>query len=162
MRKKFTSQSGLLLARFVFALMLGSAAISLAFFSFAAPPSPNQPTAAPTFGHPVISGVGGVGFEQNLRIDPSNPNRLYTSVPGALSSDTSWIWRSLDAGKTFKWIPSSAPFTGKANACAGGGDTELGVDQSGHLYFADLTLANFSTARSDDQGATFTDRKSVV
>ena len=160
MRKKISSQSGASLARFVLALMLGTAAMSLAFFSFAASSSPNQTAlaaaAAPTFGHPVISGVGGEGFEQNLRVDPSNPNRLYTSVPGALSSDTSWIWRSLDAGKTFKWIPSATPLTGKANACAGGGDTELGVDQNGHLYFADLTLANFSTARSDDQGASFT------
>src|SRR6266704_1274241 len=38
----------------------------------------------------------------------------------------------------------------------GGGDTETGVDSAGHLYFADLTLANFSTSRSDDHGATFT------
>jgi len=30
------------------------------------------------------------------------------------------------------------------------------VDSAGHLYFADLTLANFSTSRSDDDGATFT------
>jgi hypothetical protein len=127
-------------------------------FSFAAPVPPAVNVAIPTppaFGHPVITSVGGRGFEENLRGDPSNPNRLYTSVPGALSSDTSWIWRSLDAGKTFKWVPSSAPFTGKAAACAGGGDTELGVDTNGHLYFADLTLANFSIARSDDQGATF-------
>jgi hypothetical protein len=160
MRKKITSQSGAFLARVVLALGLCLSAISLAFFSFAASSSPNQSAlaavTAPTFGHPVMSGVGGEGFEQDLRIDPSNPNRLYTSVPAALSSNTSWIWRSLDAGKTFKWIPSSAPLTGKANACAGGGDTELGVDINGHLYFADLTLANFSTARSDDQGATFT------
>jgi hypothetical protein len=161
MRKKLASQSGAFLARVVLALLLGSAAISLAFLSFAASSSPNQTALAttalpPTFGHPVISGVSGEGFEQNLRVDPSNPNRIYSSVPGALSSDTSWIWRSLDAGKTFKWIPSSTPLTGKANACAGGGDTELGVDPNGHLYFADLTLANFSTARSDDQGATFT------
>jgi hypothetical protein len=166
MRKKLASQSGATLARFAFAFVLCTVAISLAFFSFAASSSPNQPAVAtaapPTFGHPVMSGVGGEGFEQNLRIDPSNPNRIYTSVPGALSSDTSWIWRSLDAGKTFKWIPNAAPLTGKATACAGGGDTELGVDQNGHLYFADLTLANFSTARSDDQGATFTCSNSGV
>ncbi|HEX8076986.1 MAG TPA: hypothetical protein VF511_04155 [Chthoniobacterales bacterium] len=112
--------------------------------------------AGPAFGHPIISGVNGVGFEQDLRIDPSNPNRLYTSAPGTLSSDTSWIWRSLDAGRTFKWVPSSVPFNGKSVACAGGGDTELGVDINGHLYFCDLTLANFSTARSDDFGTTFT------
>jgi hypothetical protein len=72
----------------------------LAMVSFAAP----RPRPAPlTFGHPIISGIGGVGFEQGLRVDPSNANRLYTSVPGSLSSDTSWIWHSLDGGKTFKW-----------------------------------------------------------
>ena len=42
------------------------------------------------------------------------------------------------------------------DACNGGGDTELGVDIMGQLYFSDLTLANFSTARSDDFGSTFT------
>src|SRR5204862_5315359 len=41
------------------------------------------------------------------------------------------------------------------NPCAGGGDTELATDNLGNLYFNDLTLANFSTARSPDQGATF-------
>jgi hypothetical protein len=111
----------------------------------------------PTFGHPVISGIGGTGFEEDLRLDPSNPNRLYTSVPGTLSADTSWIWRSLDGGRTFKWIPNATALEGKvAVPCFGGGDTELGVDIMGHLYFCDLTLANFSTARSDDFGSTFT------
>jgi len=44
---------------------------------------------------------------------------------------------------------------GRATTCFGGGDTETGVDSAGHLYFADLTLANFSTSRSDDRGASF-------
>src|SRR4051812_2014533 len=38
-------------------------------------PSPN----APTFGHPVISGIGGFGYEENLRLDPTDPTRIYTS-----------------------------------------------------------------------------------
>ena len=109
----------------------------------------------PTFGQPTISGIQGVGFEQDLRLDPTNPNRLYTSVPGSLSSDTSWIWRSEDGGRTFKWVPSATPKEGKPVICAGGGDTELAVDSAGNLYFNDLTLANFSTARSGDHGATF-------
>jgi hypothetical protein len=114
------------------------------------------PVNTPTFGHPVISGIGGTGFEEDLRLDPSNPNRLYTSVPGTLSADTSWIWRSLDGGRTFKWIPNATALEGKvATPCPGGGDTELGVDMMGRLYFCDLTLANFSTARSDDFGSTF-------
>ena len=110
----------------------------------------------PTFGHPIISGIGGVGFEQDLRLDPSNANRLYTSAPGTLSANTSWMWHSLDGGKTFKWVVGATALEGKVTACNGGGDTELGVDIMGHLYFNDLTLANFSTGRSDDFGATFT------
>ncbi len=114
------------------------------------------PANAPTFGHPVISGIGGFGFEQNLRVDPTDPTRLYTSVPGSAAANTSWIWRSLDTGKTFKWVPDATPLQGKATTCNGGGDTELAVDSAGHLYFDDLTLANFSVARSDDHGVTFT------
>lgn len=109
----------------------------------------------PTFGQPTISGIQGVGFEQDIRLDPTNSNRVYTSVPGSLSSDTSWIWHSEDAGKTFKWVVAGTAKEGKPNPCAGGGDTELAVDTGGNLYFNDLTLANFSTARSPDHGATF-------
>jgi hypothetical protein len=106
----------------------------------------------PTFGQPTISGIQGVGFEQDIRLDPTNANRMYTSVPGALSSDTSWIWHSEDGGKTFKWVVAAAPKNGKPDVCAGGGDTELAIDAAGSLYFNDLTLANFSTGRSDDAG----------
>jgi len=34
----------------------------------------------PTFGQPTISGIQGVGFEQDLRLDPTNANRAYTSA----------------------------------------------------------------------------------
>jgi hypothetical protein len=114
------------------------------------------PPNTPTFGQPVISGIGGLGFEESIRLDPTNPNRIYTSAPGTASADTSWIWHSLDGGKTFKWVVGATPLEGKVTTCHGGGDTELQVDDAGHLYFNDLTLANFSTARSDDFGATFT------
>jgi hypothetical protein len=114
------------------------------------------PANAPTFGHPIISGIGGLGFEESVRIDPTNPNRIYTSAPGTASADTSWIWHSLDGGRTFKWVVGAAPLEGKVTTCHGGGDTEIAVDPLGRLYFNDLTLANFSTSRSDDFGATFT------
>ena len=114
------------------------------------------PANAPTFGHPIIAGIGGTGFEESLRIDPTNPNRIYTSAPGSLSADTSWVWHSLDGGRSFKWVVGAAPLQGKVTTCHGGGDSEIAVDQVGRLYFNDLTLANFSTARSDDFGATFT------
>src|SRR5207302_11034338 len=48
------------------------------------------PVNAPTFGHPIIAGIGGTGFEESIRIDPTDPNRIYTSAPGTLSADTSW------------------------------------------------------------------------
>jgi hypothetical protein len=153
MKKNHASQSGLFNPRALVGFSLCSVGVLLAMLSFgAARPRPSPPT----FGHPIISGIGGVGFEQGLRLDPSNPNRLYTSAPGSLSSDTSWIWHSLDGGKTFKWVVGATALEGKVTTCFGGGDTETGVDSAGHLYFADLTLANFSTSRSDDQGATFT------
>jgi hypothetical protein len=109
----------------------------------------------PTFGQPTLVAVAGWGFEPDLRIDPSNQNRIYISSPDSGGSDTSWIWRSLDGGQTFKWVPAAAPLTGKVIPCPGGGDTELAVDPAGRLYFNDLSLANFSVARSADQGKTF-------
>src|SRR5438045_8593163 len=150
MIKNPSSQSGLFNPRALMAFTLCCVGVLLAMVSFAAPkPRP----APPTFGHPIISGIGGVGFEQGLRVDPSNANRLYTSAPGSLSSDTSWIWHSLDGGKTFKWVVDATAFEGKATTCFGGGDTETGVDSAGNLYFAHLTLGHFSTTRPDYQAA---------
>jgi hypothetical protein len=110
--------------------------------------------AGPTFGQPTLA-VAGWGFEADLRLDQSDTNRIYMSSPDSGGSDTSWIWRSLDGGKTFKWVPAAAPLNGKVIPCPGGGDTELAVDGAGRLYFNDLSLANFSVSRSDDQGRTF-------
>src|SRR5438067_11645451 len=161
MQRNSRSESGTFHPRIFLAFVFCLSAALLAVFSFAGPSSklpsaPAAPTAIPTFGHPIISGIGGTGFEQSIRTDPTDPNRIYTSAPGTASADTSWIWHSVDGGKTSKWVVGAAAFEGKATTCHGGGDTEIGVDSAGHLYFNDLTLANFSTARSDDFGATFT------
>src|SRR5919201_1752592 len=131
------------------------ALVTLALLLAVALAAPAASAAPPTFGQPTISGIQGVGLEQDLRLDPTNASRVYTSVPGSLSSDTSWIWHSTDGGKTFKWVVAATSKEGKPNPCAGGGDTELAVDSVGNLYFNDLTLVNFSTARSGDHGATF-------
>jgi hypothetical protein len=129
--------------------------VSLVVVALSLPTCLFAQSTAPTFGQPTISGIQGVGFEQDIRLDPTNAKRVYTSVPGSLSSDTSWIWHSTDAGKTFKWVVAGTAKEGKTNPCAGGGDTELAADTGGNLYFNDLTLVNFSTARSEDNGATF-------
>ena len=109
----------------------------------------------PVFGQPTIVGIQGNGFEEDLRLDPSDTDTMYTSAPASLSSDTSFIWHSTDGGKTFKWVRAASDKEGKPLAGPGGGDTELAVDLGGRVYFNDLTLANFSVARSDDGGATF-------
>jgi hypothetical protein len=134
-------------------IYLGVVAVAL----FGVPTIPISVAAAPadpTFGNPTISGVQGTGFEQDLRIDRAG--RVYTSAPASLSSTISYINTSHDGGQTFKWIPGAAQPAGKPPTCVGGGDSELATDSANNLYFADLTLANFSTARSDDQGRTFT------
>src|SRR4029077_9539787 len=77
----------------------------------------------PTFGNPTISGIQGFGFEQDLRLDTHG--RVYTSVPGSLGSNISYVWRSLNGGQSFKWIPAAAQPAGKLPMCNGGGDTEL-------------------------------------
>src|SRR6267142_271039 len=109
--------------------------------------------AAITFGQPTISGIQGVGFEQDIRLDPTNAQRVYTSVPGSLSSDTSWIWHSEDGGKTFKWVVAGIAKVGKVgvislSACAGGGDTELAVDTGGNLYFNERQVVEVQVAPS--------------
>jgi hypothetical protein len=131
------------------ALLLAGGVAALAL----SPTSSAAPAAGPAFDTPVLSGIQGYGFEQSMRL--ADDGTVYASVPNSLSSLTSFVWRSLDDGRTFKWVPAAAPLNGKLPTCVGGGDTELAVDTDGSLYFIDLTLANFSVGRSDDKGQTF-------
>jgi hypothetical protein len=129
----------------------------------AAPFSGRVAHAAPTdpgFGQPTPSGIVGDGFEQDVALDDINPNQhiVYSSAPVGTTTGISNIWRSLDGGQTFKFIPATiaGDTGGHPLTCpAGGGDSELAVDAQRHLYFADLYLGNFSVGRSDDQGTTF-------
>ena len=111
------------------------------------------PPPAPTFSTPTVSGIQGLGYEQDLRYD-SVKNVYYTSVPDAVGGGPSFLWRSLDGGLSFKWVPAATAQQGKLPGCVGGGDTELATDTAGNLLFNDLTLANFSTGRSTDMGRT--------
>lgn len=122
--------------------------------SVSAPPALAAAPPLPTFGNPTISGIQGFGFEQDLRLDTHG--RVYTSVPGSLASNISYVWRSMDGGQTFKWIPAAAQPIGKLPMCNGGGDTELATDSADRLYINDLALANYGTARSEDHGRTLT------
>ena len=119
-------------------------------------PASAYSSSVPSFGTPVVSGVQGQGYEQSLRIDGSG--RVYSSVPGSWPSGITWMWRSFDRGKTFKWVPASAPMTGRLpeGVCGGGGDSELATDSAGNVYLADLSTYNFATARTADGGTSFT------
>lgn len=114
----------------------------------------------PTFGRPAIVGIqAGGNSEPGLRIDTHG--RIYVDSPVWPYSD---VWRSLDGGATFKWIPAAAPRSGRLRACRKrtGGDSELATDSADRLYFSDR-LAGLppagspynTAARSDNRGATF-------
>src|SRR4029079_5325529 len=79
------------------------------------PPGATAAAGGATFGQPTIVGVQGTGFEQDIPLASQEP--VLTRAPASLSSGTSWIWRSQDHGKTFKWIPAAAPLTGKLPTC---------------------------------------------
>src|SRR5262249_41663956 len=116
------------------------------------------------FGHPTMVGIDGDGFELDLRADPTTPSTIYAAAPGASSANTSWIWKTTDTGKTWRWVEAGLPLNGKVQGttppCQGGGDTEVAIDPHHHLYFNDLSGAGgvpleFSTGRSDDGGNSF-------
>ena len=111
----------------------------------------------PTFGRPTIVGVqAGGNSEPGLRIDTHG--RIYVDSPVWPHSA---VWRSLDGGATFKWIPAAAARTGRLPTCQQptGGDSEIATDPADRLYFSDRLAAEASpyntAARSDDRGATF-------
>jgi hypothetical protein len=118
----------------------------------------------PAFRRPTIVGVqAGGNSEPGLRIDTHG--RIYVDSP---VWPYSAVWRSLDGGATFKWIPAAAARTGRLPTCQqpSGGDSEVATDTADRLYFSDRLAAQASpyntAARSDDQGATFRSTCSAV
>src|SRR5260370_33049825 len=98
----------------------------------------------PTFGNPTISGIQGFGFEQDLRLDTHG--RVYTSVPGSLGSNISYVWRSLDGGQSFKWIPAATQPVGHLlPICDGAGGPGLATDSTELLYITDTALSHYGT-----------------
>ncbi|MDQ1695243.1 MAG: hypothetical protein QOJ03_596, partial [Frankiaceae bacterium] len=106
------------------------------------------------FSHEVVVDQQRSGFEPDIAIDGAD--RWYSSVPNGSSSTHSFIWRSLDHGKSFQMIPGQVGL-GKPLTCfQGGGDTEFALDKKGDIFFSDLqNLTNLSNSVSTDHGATF-------
>jgi hypothetical protein len=107
------------------------------------------------FSHEVVVDQQRSGFEPDVAID--NKDRYYSSVPNGSSTTHSFVWQSLDHGKSFQMIPGQFGL-GKPLTCPqGGGDTEMQMDKKGDLFFSDLqNLTNLSNSVSTDHGKTFT------
>src|SRR5262249_56107612 len=88
-----------------------------------------------TFGRPTIIGVqAGGNSEPGLAIDTRG--RLYVTSP---DWPFSALWRSLDGGASFKWVPAADADTGRLATCRlpTGGDSEVATDSADHVYFSD-------------------------
>src|SRR5438270_5858935 len=116
-------------------------------------------TAAPSksalgFSHEVVVDEQRSGFEPNISIDGAD--RWYSAVPNGSSTTHSFIWNSLDHGKSFQMVPGQIGVGKPATCPQGGGDTEFALDKKGDIFFSDLqNLTNLSNSVSTDHGATF-------
>ena len=158
MRKKSASESGIFNPRIFLALILCSIGGFLAMLSLGrsghCAVSVRGPSGAPplTFGHPIISGIGGTGFEQDLRADLSMEPCLHQRAGGRRPPTPVGFGVPSILGKTFKWVIGATALEGKVTTCNGGRGYRARRGLGRHLYFNDLTLANFSTARSGRSG----------
>ena len=106
----------------------------------------------PAFGHEVIIDNQRVTGEPSISID--GQDRIYVSTPYGFLTTASFVWRSIDGGKTFHLVPGNAPPVGKPLVtCVGGGDSGLAIDTVNNLYFVDLQgLTDVSNSVSSNQG----------
>jgi hypothetical protein len=125
----------------------------------AAASAPVKP--ALTFSHEVVVDEQRSGFEPDIAIDSGD--RYYSSVPNGSSTAHSFIWQSVDHGKSFQMIPGQVGVGKPATCFQGGGDTEMQLDKKGDLFFSDLqNLTNLSNSVSTDHGATWSTSCSSV
>jgi hypothetical protein len=105
----------------------------------------------PGFGRPVVLPGGGGHGEPSMVIDGAG--RVYVSAIAGLP-DSSPVWRSVDAGRSFTKQPSCS--LGPEAAPLGGGDSALVLDKRDNLYGTDLWLADDSVWYSTDHASTCT------
>ena len=114
-----------------------------------------------TFGAPVIVDTVHTYGEPDVKIDPSDPGRVYASGPWGTGTQRS-IWDfSTDGGTTFHPIHdtplTSATGSDSMHTGPGGGDTEISIDHDGNAYYADLAaLASLKVAKWDPTTRTLT------
>src|SRR5690349_15731602 len=91
-----------------FVALAGAVLASTAGLAISSGQAAQAASGAPGFGQPTPSGIVGDGFEQDVALDDTNASRhiVYTSAPVGATTGISNIWRSLDGGQTFKFIPA--------------------------------------------------------
>jgi len=124
---------------------------------YSTPPVATAPNtmrfAAPTLVDPQF-----LSSEPGLWVDG---NRVFVTSP---SENFSWVWRSDDAGRTFRLLDAHVTDTvadPRHRPCIeqdGGQDSDVITDRTGRLYMADLDNFGVSVAFSKDHGATWTCR----
>ena len=131
-----------------------------------------------SFSAPSIADTVHTYGEPDIKVDPSNSSRVYTSGPWGTGTQRS-IWDySQDGGRTFHPMHdtplTSANGSDTQHVGPGGGDTEISIDHTGKTYYADLaalTTLKFATWdpttktfqsnvwANSDQGANGVDRQ---
>jgi hypothetical protein len=98
--------------------------------------------------------------EPSLRVD--RDGRVFVSGNWALTSGTSLLWRSINGGRTFDILDDRTaglvtdPRRRSCTPAGGGGDSDIAVDRTGRVYFADLEPGLVSVGSSVDHGDTWT------
>lgn len=96
---------------------------------------------------------GETGNEPSLAI--ARDGTVFVCAPRGVGRGTN-VWRSVDAGATFERLggvvhPAAGPRR-SVTGDVGGGDCDLGVDEAGTAYLADLWVGGVSVAWTKDQG----------
>jgi hypothetical protein len=140
--------------RFAF---VATGAVIVAAVSLGSPGRPASAAApAIAFSTPsVVDPIHTYG-EPDILIDPQGP--VYVSGPTGTGTQRS-VWNaSFDGGRTYRLVAQGtppSPLIGNPAPQPGGGDTELSIDHTSKVYFADLyALACLRVATTTDHGAT--------
>ncbi len=121
------------------------------------PLTPGSAGSGLTFGDVVIvshNDTNETGSEPSIRSAPDGtlyivaPQGLLSKNPDNSEGGGDVIWRSDDGGKTWK-------FLGSLDNQQGGGDADVAPDAKGNVWGSGLTLANTTSAFSEDRGQSF-------
>ena len=123
-----------------------------------------SPSTGPAVFGPPVAMPGDIAYEPSIALAPdgtvyvTGPTGLFgglvDQVDGRKARPASPLWKSTDGGASFKEMPAPANLV-NGDAGAGGGDSDVVVDNFGNVVVTSLWLGNTSTAVSSDGGSTW-------